>query len=132
LTLSLVENFHKFDFMETKRKLRRTFSTAFKKEKVELLDQGKITVKELSDIYEVSETAIYKWKKKFSRLKKEERIVVEKISEEHKNIELLKQIKDLESAIGRKQLELDYYKSVVEIISEENGEDLGKKYKPKQ
>jgi len=118
--------------METKRKLRRTFSTAFKKEKVELLDQGKITVKELSDIYEVSETAIYKWKKKFSRLKKEERIVVEKISEEHKNIELLKQIKDLESAIGRKQLELDYYKSVVEIISEENGEDLGKKYKPKQ
>ena len=132
MTLSLVENFHKFDFMETKRKLRRTFSTAFKKEKVELLDQGKITVKELSDIYEVSETAIYKWKKKFSRLKKEERIVVEKISEEHKNIELLKQIKDLESAIGRKQLELDYYKSVVEIISEENGEDLGKKYKPKQ
>ena len=111
--------------MYRKMKLRRTFSTAFKKEKVELLDQGKITVKELSDIYEVSGTAIYNWKKKFS-------IVVEKISEQRKNIELLKQIKELERAIGRKQLELDYYKSVVEIISKENGEDLEKKYKPKQ
>lgn len=118
--------------MDKKMKLRRSFSTAFKKEKVELLDQGKITVKELSDIYEVSETAIYKWKKKFSRLKKTERIVVEKISEQRKNIELFKQIKELERVIGRKQLELDYYKSVVEIISKENGEDLEKKYKPKQ
>lgn len=118
--------------METKRRLRKTFSTAFKKEKVDLLDQGKITVRELSKIYEVSDTAIYKWRKKFSKLQKTERIVVEKISEERKNIELLKHIKELESAIGRKQLELDYYKSVVEVISEEKGEDLEKKYRPKQ
>lgn len=128
----MVENFHKFEFMELKRKLRRTFSTAFKKEKVELYEHGKITVKELSDIYEVSGTAVYKWIKKFSKLKNSERIVVEKISEEHKNIELHKRIRDLEGIIGRKQLELDYYKSVVETVSEENGEDLEKKYKPKQ
>lgn len=118
--------------MKLKRKLRRTFSTAFKKEKVELYEQGKITVKEIIDIYEVSGTAVYKWIKKFSKLENTERIVVEKISEENKNIELHKRIRDLEGAIGRKQLELDYYKSVVEIISEENGEDLEKKYKPKQ
>lgn len=82
--------------------------------------------------YEVSGTAVYKWIKKFSKLKNSERIVIEKISEETKNTELLKRIRDLEGAFGRKQLELDYYKSVVEIISEENGEDLEKKYKPKQ
>ena len=49
--------------MGIERKKRRTFSLAFKKEKVGLLDEGKISVKELSDIYEVSATAIYKWKK---------------------------------------------------------------------
>lgn len=117
--------------MERERKVRRTFSTVFKKEKVELIEQGKITVKELSDIYQVSQPAVYKWLKKFSKMGSSERVVIEKISEENKNIELLKRVRDLEGAIGRKQLELDYYRSVVEIISEEEGVDIEKKYRPK-
>lgn len=110
----------------------RRFSTAFKKEKVGLIDQGKLSVKELSDIYEVSHTAVYKWIKKFSQTARDERIVVEKVSEAQKNIELLKRISELERSIGKKQLELDYYKAIVELISAEAGEDLKKKYKPKQ
>jgi transposase-like protein len=117
--------------MKTKRKLRRTFSTAFKKEKVELLDRGQITVRELSDIYEVSETAIYKWKKKFSCISQGERVVIEKISEGAKNRELLKRVAELERIVGQKQLELDYYRTAIDILSEEEGEDLLKKYKPK-
>ena len=117
--------------MKSQSKTHRTFSTAFKQEKVVLLDQGKITVRELSRIYEVSETAIYKWKRKFSKLDKSERIVVEKVSEENKNIELLNRIKELEQIIGKKQLELDYYKTAVDIFSEEEGEDVLKKHKPK-
>ena len=58
-------------------------------------------------------------------------MVVEKISEEKKNIELRKLIGELEQALGRKQLELDYYKEVIDIISEEEGEDVAKKHKPK-
>ncbi len=110
---------------------RRTFSTTFKREKVELLDQGKVSVKDLSKIYQVSHTAIYKWKKKYSRYKSSERIVVEKISEEKKNVELLQRIADLERIIGRKQMEIDYYKTTLEEINESVGEDLEKKYKPK-
>lgn len=117
--------------MEKQRKVRRTFSTTFKKEKVELIEQRKITVIELSKIYEVSPTAIYKWVKKYSRMSQTERVVVEKISEEQKNIELLMRVRELEMVLGRKQLELDYYKAVVEIVSEEEGEDVAKKYKPK-
>ena len=59
----------------------RRFSTAFKKEKVELIDQGKLSVKEVSEIYEVSDTAIYRWIKKFSKIAKDERVIVEKVSE---------------------------------------------------
>lgn len=115
--------------MKRQKRVRRTFSTAFKKEKVSLLESGKISVKELSKIYEVSETSIYKWLRLFSKRGKTERIVVEKISEEKKNIELYSRIRDLEQIVGKKQMELDYYKSIVDIIKEEEGEDIEKKYK---
>jgi len=110
----------------------RHYSTMFKKEKVKLIDEGKLTVKEISDIYEVSRTAIYKWIEKFSIHGRQERVVVEKISEEKKNIELLKRIRELERSVGQKQLELDYYKAIIELVSEETGEDVKKKYKPKR
>ncbi len=110
----------------------RRFSTAFKKEKVNLIDQGKLSVKEVTEIYEVSDAAVYKWVKKFSELARDERIVVEKLSEAQKNIDLHKKIRELEQSVGQKQLELDYYKSIVEIISKETGEDVKKKYKPRQ
>jgi len=117
--------------MERQTQVRRTFSTAFKKEKVELIERGQTSVRELSLTYEVSPTAIYKWLRKYSKMSKTERVVVEKISEEQKNIELQHRIRELEQIIGKKQLELDYYKTVVEVISEEEGEDVAKKYKPK-
>lgn len=116
--------------MRRQQKISRTFSTAFKKEKVNLLDSGKLTVKELGTLYEVSPTAIYKWKKKYSKLDESERVVIEKISESNKNIELLKRIRDLEQVIGKKQLELDYYKTAIDVLSEQTGEDILKKYKP--
>ena len=118
--------------MKNQRKARRTFSETFKREKVGLIDQGKLSVKELSKIYEVSDRAVYTWLKKFSKFTTGERVVVEKISEAQKTIELHQQVKELEQALGRKQLELDYYKEVVNIISEEEGEDVAKKYKPRQ
>jgi transposase len=110
-------------------KQRRTFSTTFKKEKVELIDKGKLSVRDVSDLYEVTPAAVYKWIKKFSKLPRDERIVVEKISEETKNKQLLETIRDLERSIGKKQLELDYYKAIVDLVSEETGEDIKKKYK---
>lgn len=116
--------------MKSQLKSIRKFSTEFKLEKVELLDSGKVTVKELSRIYDVSPTAIYKWKRKYSKFKQSERLVVEKISEEKKNIELLHRIKELEHIVGKKQLELDYYKTAIDVLSQEQGEDLLKKYKP--
>lgn len=114
------------------KKQRRTFSEAFKREKIKLIDEGKLSVRHLSDIYEVSHTAIYNWISKYSVLAQDESIVVEKISEAKKTEELYKQVRKLEQALGRKQLELDYYRAVVKIASESAGEDIEKKFKPKQ
>lgn len=114
-------------------KMRRTFSTDFKKEKVSLIEQGKLKVSEVCKIYEVSETAVRKWIVKYGKsYLKTERIVVEKISEEAKNSELLKKIAELERVIGKQQLQLIYKDAVIQSASEELGEDLEKKYDSQQ
>lgn len=117
--------------MKNSKKIMRTFSTAFKKEKVALIESGKISVGQLSKIYEVTPTSIYKWLRKYSQTAPNERVVVEKISEENKNLELMKRIRELEQVLGRKQLQVDYYESVIEELNEQQGEDVIKKYKPK-
>jgi transposase-like protein len=78
-------------------KVRRVFSAEFKREKDALIEQGKLRVSEVCKTYEVSQTAVRKWLSQYGKLGKTERMVVEKISEELKNIELLKKIAELES-----------------------------------
>ncbi len=100
--------------MKEKRKIRH-FSEAFKVEKVKMLEDGQLTVRQLSRIYQVTETAIYKWIRKYStRISKAERVVVEKESEGSKTIELLQKLGELERKIGQKQLQIDYLEKVIE------------------
>lgn len=116
--------------MKEKRKIRN-FSEAFKIEKVKMLEERQVTVRQLSRIYQVTETAIYKWVRKYStRISKAERIVVEKESEGSKTIELLHMIGDLERKVGQKQLQIDYLEKVLELGSEEVGFDKKKKFAP--
>lgn len=111
----------------TKNRIR-TFSSSFKKEKVQLIEEGKITVLQLSRLYEVSRKAIYNWIKKYSNLPPTERLVIEKRSESMKNIELLKKVEELERIIGKQQVELLYKEKVIELGSELLGKDIEKKY----
>ena len=110
-------------------KVRRTFSEPFKREKVKMLEDRQITVKQLSRIYEVSEAAIYKWVRKYSAvLGLAEKIVVEKESEGNKTLSLMKRVAELERVVGQKQLEIDYFKKLIDLIEEEIGEDMKKKF----
>jgi len=114
--------------MKEQRKIRH-FSEAFKIEKVKMLEEGQVTVRQLSRIYQVTETAIYKWVRKYStRISRSERIVVEKESEGSKTIELLQKIGDLERKVGQKQLQIDYLEKLLELGSEEAGFDIKKKF----
>lgn len=108
-------------------KQRRIFSESFKREKVKELETKKITVLQLSRIYEVSSTAIYKWINLYGDLKnKGERIVVEKESEANKTFKLLQKVKELEQLIGQKQVEIEYLKKIIEFESEKQGCDIKK------
>ncbi|NJO88366.1 MAG: transposase [Chloroflexia bacterium] len=111
-------------------KRRRTFSPAFKQEKVRQIEQKQVTVLQLSKLYQVSDSAIYKWIELYGSLKqKGERVVVEKESEGKKTEELLKKVAELEQLLGQKQVEVEYLKKVLEFSSELTKIDLKKKYK---
>lgn len=118
--------------MKEEKKVQRHFSELFKKEKVKQLEEKKITVGQLSKVYEVSPTAIYKWIRKYSKLiSKQERVVVEKESEGIKNLELMKKIAELERLLGQKQVEVEYLKKIVEFGSEITETDIKKKFESK-
>jgi transposase-like protein len=113
--------------MTTEERQMRTFSEAFKKEKVKEIEEKKLTVLEVSRVYEVTTTAVYKWIRKYGRLDRGERMVVEKESEKHRISKMLKQLEAREREIGRQQMEIRYLKEVVKHGSELLGEDLEKK-----
>ena len=118
--------------MEAKRdkiKVRRFFSEEFKRQKVKDIEQKLVTVLEVCREYGVSNAAVYKWLWKYSNnLKKGVTQVVQMDSEQEKNRKLKDRIAELERALGRKQMELDFANKMVEIAGEEAGFDLKKKY----
>lgn len=114
--------------MKEQKRIRH-FSEAFKVEKVKMIEEGQVTVLQLSRIYQVTDAAIYKWIRKYStRISKAERVVVEKESEGSKTIELLQKLAELERKVGQKQLQIDYLEKVIELGSEEVGFDIKKKF----
>jgi len=117
--------------MGTKRTLKqvRVFSEPLRKKLVSDIELGKKSVCEVSRENAVSETAIYKWLNKYSRhLHSNKRLVVEMESEGHKTKELERRIQELEAALGRKQMEVDFLNKMIEIGSAEVGIDLKKKF----
>lgn len=114
------------------KKTIRQFSEAFKIEKVKMLENKQVTVRQLSKIYNVSVTAIYKWIRRYStKIEKLERVVLEKESEGTKTLELMKQLANLERMVGLKQIEIEYLNKLIELSSEELGVDIKKKFASK-
>lgn len=114
--------------LQTQRKGIRHFSESFKKEKVQLLVEKKVTVQQISDLYKVSRSSVYKWLYKYSKLEAQTITVVQMESEEQKTKMLLNRVAELERIIGQKQLELDLTHKIFEVLQEDLGYDVKKKY----
>ena len=82
---------------------------------------------EASRELQVSEQSIYNWLGRYSRyLVKNKTLIVEEKSEAYRSKQLEQRIKELEAALGRKQLEMDLLNKVIELANEEYGTDLKK------
>lgn len=114
--------------VQNQKRSIRHFSEAFKKEKVQLIVENKFTVSQISDLYKVSRTAVYKWLYKYSQLSPKTITVVQMESEEQKTKILLSRLAELERIVGQKQLELDLNEKIFDCIKAELGYDVKKKY----
>lgn len=110
----------------------RCFSEDFKRSKVKELVEKRITVTQLSRLYGITRTAVYKWLYKYSEHhQKKTTLVVQMESESYKTHRLQQQVADLERIIGQKQLEIDFLNKLLELGSEELGFDLKKNFSTK-
>jgi transposase len=106
---------------------RRIFSEELKKKLVRDLEGGKVSVSGICREYQVSGTAVYKWLRKFSGpLCSSTTLVMQKDSEQYRSRELEKKVQELEAALGRKQLEIDYLNKLIELADKDMGTDLKK------
>ena len=105
----------------------RHFSEEFKRTKVQDLEKGLTTIKDIVALYEVSSNSVYKWIYRYSiHHNQGTRQVVEMESEAKKVQALLQKVAELERAVGQKQLEIDYYSKLIEVASGELKIDLKK------
>lgn len=116
---------------KTKAKLslkpRRIFSEKLKRKIVRDIEQGKVNVTGVCREYEVSNVSVYVWLKKFSsHLHSSSTLVMQMDSEQYRTKELEKKVAELEAALGRKQLEIDYLNKLIDIASRDLAVDLKK------
>jgi len=120
-----------FKNTRSERQYRR-FSDAFKRKKVEEIEQGRATVISVARAYELSASSIYKWINKFGRSEKPERTIVESKSDTTKILALQKRIAELERMLGQKEVEIIFKDKMIDIAEEKFGIDIKKKSKKKR
>ncbi|MBL7926991.1 MAG: transposase, partial [Bacteroidia bacterium] len=95
--------------MQRKTRQRRIFSVEVRNQTVRDIEKGRCTVSDAVRELNVSSTSIYRWIEKYSGYwQKNQVLIVENKSETYRSKELEKQVKELEAALGRKQLEIDF------------------------
>lgn len=105
----------------------RYFSERFKKDKVKEIENNVTKVSEISKVYDVSVTAVYKWIYKYSTLhKKQLRQVIEPMSDTRKIKELQKKIKELEQMVGRQQMIIEFKEKMIDIAEDHYGINIKK------
>lgn len=113
---------------EQRQRQNRYFSEDFKRAKVNELERNLVTISELCREYKVSRTSVYKWIYKYSaNRKRQERQIIERMSDTRKIDELKQKIKDLERIIGQKQIQIDFKDKMIEIAEEKYGIEIKKK-----
>jgi len=113
---------------EQQARQNRYFSAAFKQKRVKELENNLVRVSDICKTYEVSRTSVYRWIYKYSIMaKKQHKQVVEPKSDTKKIQMLEARIKELERAVGRKQMLIDIQEKMIEIAEATYNIDIKKK-----
>ena len=106
---------------------RRVFSEDFKLKIVREYESGQYSVSELGIIYDIASQNIYEWIYKYSNYNKKSIQVVEmKDSQADKLKRMEARIKELERAVGQKQMNIDYLEKMIDLAKEHYDIDIKK------
>jgi transposase-like protein len=105
---------------------KRTFSESFKREKVKLIERGSLKVSEICKMYHVSGPSVYKWLNRYGTGPKNERLIVENNSETKVILDMQKRLADLERLLGQKQIEIEFYKKMIDLAEDHYEIDIKK------
>jgi len=106
---------------------RREFSEGFKRKIVDDFEKGVLSVLQMERHYGISNRSIYKWIYKYSTYnEKNIRIVEMKDSQTHKLKALEEKVKELERAVGQKQIKIDYLEKMIDLAKETYSIDIKK------
>jgi transposase len=121
-----------YNLLTTEERQNRYFSEEFKKQRVADIEKKIVSIGQVCRQYQVSKTSVTKWLKKYSPMrKKRERMVHESDSDAYKVKQMQERIKELERAVGQKQLKIDFLEKMIEIAEEDFNVDIKKKLSTK-
>lgn len=121
-------NLGEYEKLTVRERRNRYFSEEFKRKKVGEIERCATSVSEVSREYQVSRTAVYAWMRQYSNMrKKQERLVLESLSDTRKIKALKERVAELERIVGQKQIQIEFFDKMIELAEEEYGVDIKKK-----
>ncbi len=110
---------------------RRRFSESFKLKVVKDYESCQFSALEMAKIYDLHVQTIYDWIYKYSNYNKRNVLVVEmKDSQAEKIKQMEARIKELERAVGQKQMNIDYLEKMIDLAKEHYNIDIKKTQTP--
>ena len=107
----------------------RKYTEEFKRQLVFSFEKGIYSVPQLSKLNGIPAQTIYTWIYKYSTFNDPEKRVVEMAkSSSEKIAELERKIKELEWAVGNKQIMIDYLETMMEVAKDELNIDIKKNF----
>ena len=113
--------------MTTEERRRRRFSEDFRKDQVRLIESGKVTLKEICRLYQVKQSSVKLWLKRFGKKPYAEQIIISNGKEFDRIRELEQENKKFLELIGKQQVELVYKDELIRLAKEKLGGDFEKK-----
>lgn len=108
---------------------QRKYSDEFKKGIVADFESGQYSVSQLERLHGVANQSIYNWIYKFSTFNEKGTRIIEMENSSTKRVKDLEiRVRELEAAVGRKQIMIDYLEKMMDIAKDELDIDIKKNF----
>ena len=113
--------------MTVEERRRRRFTESFRKEKVEKIESGELSVEEVSRLFQVQPKNVRRWLKKYGKTKLPDSIIISTSKDYNRVRDLEKEVAKLKQIIADQQIEMIRTRSVVLLAEEKLGTSFEKK-----